>query len=229
MLYVDSADRRRVEPLLATGLFDGITTNPALLVQAGLGSDDLPDVLVWARDAGARIVFMQTTGATVVEHVERGLALRGLGDDVVVKVPATRLGLEATHRLTSRGIPVLLTAAYDASQALLADAAGASYIAPYVGRMSDQGRDGVAQTIEMRRILADGRCRVLAASLRSRTIVASLAAAGIQDFAIPVALCDEMVDDELTDAAATEFEALASQRTEQSGVDGSAARQPPRR
>lgn len=211
-LYVDSVDRRPVESLLSTGLFDGVTTNPALLTQVGLDANDLPAICSWARAAGARIVFMQATGSNLEELISCGTGLGQLGDGVVVKVPATRVGLEATKRLTSRGFQVLVTAVYDASQALLADASGASHIAPYVGRMSDHGRDGIAHAINMRRILADGRCRVLAASLRSRAMVTTLAAAGVQDFALPVPLCDELLADELTDTAAGEFESLAALR-----------------
>lgn len=208
-LYIDSAERNVVEPLLATRLFGGITTNPILLDRAGLSASDLPALYRWATAAGARTMFMQVSGTTVDELTARGRALRQLGAEVVVKVPSSRVGLQATAELTSEGIPVLVTAVYDASQALLASAAGAGFIAPYVGRMDDAGRSGFDATTTMRRILADGQCRVLAASLRSRDIVSSLAAAGVQDFAVPAMLCNDMLDDELTSKATSEFEVLA--------------------
>ncbi|MBN8883272.1 MAG: hypothetical protein J0H73_13275, partial [Salana multivorans] len=134
--------------------------------------------------------------------------LRDLGADVVVKLPATTPGLTAARRLTGRGVPVLVTAVYHASQAVLADAAGASGIAPYVGRMDDLGLDGVAQTRMLHEALAaSGRgCRVLAASVRTLDQVAELSAAGVGDLTLSVALCDALLDQEHSVAAAARFE-----------------------
>ncbi|MEU8270967.1 transaldolase family protein [Sphaerisporangium sp. NPDC049002] len=233
-LYVDSAERSAVEPLLATGLFAGVTTNPALLARAGLTQADLPAVFAWATGAGAGHVFMQTLGTTGGEIVTAGRRIRGLGPEAVVKIPATREGLSAARVLSDEDVPVLVTAVHHATQALLADAAGARFIAPYVGRMTDQGRDGVAETIQMHRILSEGRTReltgpgtrevpgpgtltgpgtrVLAASLRSREDVAALAAAGVPDFALSAPLCEALLADEPTVAAAGQFEAIAAGR-----------------
>ncbi len=217
-LYVDSAERSAVEPLLATGLFAGVTTNPALLARAGLTQADLPAVFAWATGAGARQVFMQTLGTTTGEIVTAGRRIRGLGPEAVVKIPATREGLTAARVLADEDVPVLVTAVHHATQALLADAAGARFIAPYVGRMTDQGHDGVAETILMHRILSEPRTqeptgpgtRVLAASLRSREDVAALAAAGVPDFALSAPLCEALLADEPTVAAADQFEAIAA-------------------
>ncbi len=142
MLYIDSADRDQVERLLATGLFAGVTTNPTILRRAGLTVDDVPTVLRWARAAGAGTVFLQAVGPDETALKTHGRQLADLGPDVVVKLPATRDGLAVSRRLTREGVPVLATAVYHASQALVADAAGAGWIAPYVGRMSDLGLDG---------------------------------------------------------------------------------------
>ncbi|MFI0424719.1 transaldolase family protein [Spongiactinospora sp. 9N601] len=209
-LYVDSADRSAVEPLLATGLFAGITTNPALLGRAGLSDADLPAVYQWATAAGAAKVFMQTLGTTQEEILASANRLRDLGPRAVVKIPATRAGFAAARLLTARQVPVLITAVYHAAQALFADAAGARYIAPYVGRMTDQGRNGVEQAIAMQRLLAGKGTRVLVASLRGPDDVAALAAAGVPDFALGAPLCEALLADELTLAAAAEFEATAA-------------------
>ncbi|MEV7970759.1 transaldolase family protein [Sphaerisporangium sp. NPDC088356] len=235
-LYVDSAERSVVEPLLATGLFAGVTTNPALLARAGLTQADLPAVFAWATAAGARHVFMQTLGTTAGEILAAGRWIRDLGPEAIVKIPATREGLAAARVLAEEDVPVLVTAVHHATQALLADAAGARFIAPYVGRMTDQGRDGVAETIQMHRILSGSATRVpsgpgsrevsvpgarllpgegtrvLAASLRSREDVAALAAAGVPDFALSAPLCEALLADEPTIAAADQFEAIAARQ-----------------
>ncbi len=233
MLYIDSADRPAVERLLATGLFAGVTTNPTILNRAGLDVDDSPDVYAWLAGAGAGTVFFQAVGTDPDALAEHGRELRGLGANVVVKLPATAPGLTAARRLTREGTPVLVTAVYHASQALSACAAGAEWIAPYVGRMSDLGRDGVAEAVAMHAITraagghavggtpalgtaaaeADapdaGGCRVIAASLRDVDQVARLAAGGVPDFTLSVALCDALLADPLTVQAAADFEAVA--------------------
>ncbi len=208
-LYVDSADREAAGPLLSTGLFAGVTTNPTLLARAGLTQADLPDVRAWAVGEGARTLFAQTRGTTVEAIVSNGRELAALGDDVVVKVPATRAGLTAARLLGDAGTPVLITAVHHPAQGLAARAAGARFIAPYVGRMTDQGRDGVAAAIAVHQVLAGSGVRVLVASLRSLDDVATLAAAGVPDFALNPALAGALLADELTDAAAADFEAVA--------------------
>ena len=208
MLYIDSADRDQVERLLATGLFAGVTTNPTILYRSGLTVDDVPAVHRWARAAGAGTVFLQAVGPDEAALETHSRELVDLGPDVVVKLPATRDGLAVSRRLTREGVPVLVTAVYHASQALLADAAGAGWVAPYVGRMGDLGLDGVEQTVDLHATLrASGQgCRVLAASLRDTTQVAALAARGIEDFTLSTALCSALLENPDTVAAAAQFE-----------------------
>ncbi|WP_264029019.1 transaldolase family protein [Cellulosimicrobium sp. SH8] len=208
MLYIDSADRDQVERLLATGLFAGVTTNPTILYRSGLTVDDVPAVYRWARAAGAGTVFLQAVGPDEAALETHSRELVDLGPDVVVKLPATRDGLAVSRRLTREGVPVLVTAVYHASQALLADAAAAGWVAPYVGRMGDLGLDGVEQTVDLHAtLLASGRgCRVLAASLRDTTQVAALAARGIEDFTLSTALCSALLENPDTVAAAAQFE-----------------------
>ncbi len=145
---------------------------------------------------GAGTVFLQAVGPDETALKTHGRQLADLGPDVVVKLPATRDGLAVSRRLTREGVPVLATAVYHASQALVADAAGAGWIAPYVGRMSDLGLDGVGQTADLHAALrASGQgCRVLAASLRDTAQVAALAARGIEDLTLSTALCAALLE-----------------------------------
>jgi TalC/MipB family fructose-6-phosphate aldolase len=210
-LYIDSAERSVVEPLLSTGLFRGIATNPTLLSRAGLRQDDLPEFHRWAVDRGAETVFMQTLGTTPETIVRSGRALRDLGEGIVVKVPATRAGLTAARTLADDQVPVLLTAVYHPAQALVAIAVGAAFIAPYVGRMDDHGRDGVRSALTIQQVVGGTGTRVLVASLRNLDDVAALAAGGVSDFALNPDLAAALLADEFTDAAAAEFEAAATQ------------------
>ena len=148
-LYLDTADRAAAEPLLETGLFAGLTTNPTILRRAGLGVDAIPEIYRWATGAGAREVFFQAWGADLVG---KGRELRDLGKEVVVKFVVSREGSAACARLAHE-TPTLLTAVYAPGQAMIAAAAGATYIAPYLGRMTDAGRDAMGDVIAMQEVL----------------------------------------------------------------------------
>lgn len=208
MLYIDSADTEAITRFLATGAFAGVTTNPTVLLRAGRRSRDLAEMITVARDHGAHRIFLQAVGADAPSLLEHGRTLRALGEDVVVKLPATSPGLTASARLAEDGVPVLLTAVYDAAQALLADAVGASWIAPYVGRIDDLGGDGVQETIAVHDALRTrgSSCRVLAASIRTLPQLGALAAAGVPDFTLSAPLCTELLDPEASVAAAEQFE-----------------------
>lgn len=208
-LYLDTADRSVAEPLLATGLFAGVTTNPTILQRAGLGSADIPAVHEWALAGDAREIFFQAWGEDTATLVERGLRLRDLGERVVVKVVASKAGSAACAQLAARGVPTLLTAVYSPGQAMVAAAAGATYIAPYLGRLNDAGRDGPAEVLAMHEVLAGTGTRVLLASIRDVPSMVGLARAGIDCFTMAPPVAEQFFADELTAAAVRTFEDAA--------------------
>jgi transaldolase len=213
-LYLDTADRDAAEPLLATGLFAGVTTNPSILQRAGKSVDDIPDIHRWATDAGAGEVFFQSWGTDVPTLVERAERLLDLGPTVVLKFVANRAGASACQVFAARGQKTLLTAVYDPGQAMIAAAAGATYIAPYLGRLNDDGRDGIEEVITMQRVLSatGSTTKVLLASIRSVTDMVALAQHGIDCFTMAPAVADTFFSDPTTAAAAAAFEDAAAQR-----------------
>lgn len=208
-LYLDTADRVAAEDLLATGLFAGVTTNPTILQRSGLGVAAIPDIYRWATAAGAQEVFFQSWGLGTDELVERGVRLRELGDEVVVKLVASRAGSAACAALARRGIPTLLTAVYTPGQAIVGAAAGATYIAPYLAKLNDGGRDGVFEVTAMHEVLrATGAgTEVLLASIRDVPSMVALARVGVRHFTIGPSVVEEFFTDELTAGAVTTFEA----------------------
>ncbi|MGH3639892.1 MAG: transaldolase family protein [Mycobacterium sp.] len=211
-LYVDSAARDDVEPLLDVGIFRGITTNPTILDRAGLSGRDIPEVYRWAVAAGAQEVFVQTWGDSADELEKRGRELAELGDKVVIKVAATRSGTRAASRLAAEGIPVLITVVYSAMQAVSAACAGATYLAPYVGRMADAGRDARIETVAMVELLraSESATRVLAASVRSTADLVYLTRHGVDAFALPPAVANALFDERLTEESAATFDAISA-------------------
>jgi transaldolase len=212
-LYIDTADREAAEPLLATGLFHGLTTNPTLLHRQSLRSGNLPELYGWATAAGAREVFFQAWGDDADDILRSAKALQDIGPDVVVKVPASLPGVSAAMRLVAQGHPVLLTAVYNAAQGLVAAAAGARYVAPYLGRMDDTGKDGTAEVLAMHRAITavGSETKVLVASIRDLDIVVALAQQGVSCFALAPGVAQHLFDEPLTAEAVEVFETAARQ------------------
>lgn len=207
-LYLDPAERSVAEPLLRSGCFTGLTTNPTLLHAAGIRRHDLGGMIDWARAAGAKAVFVQSWGTTQQELVSHGQKLCALGGEVVIKVPATAVGITAAAALEDLGTPVLVTAVCNAAQCLPAMAVGASYVAPYLGRMNDAGRNGIQEIARMQRsITAVGSgTRILVASLREPSDALTLAELGVRDFTFAPAAWSAFFTDPLTDEAVNVFE-----------------------
>lgn len=216
-LFIDSASRPDVERLLATGLAAGVTTNPAILDKAGLGSRDIPSLVGWATEAGAERVFVQSWGSSAIEIATRGASFRELSPRVVVKVTASREGIEAARLLSSPEAgygsgEVLVTAVYSAAQVLPIMASGATYFAPFVGRMEAAGRDPFAEIGRMQAALAatGSPLRTLAGSLRTPEQILTLAQLGVTAFTFGPPVWEQFWGDELTAASVAQFEELAS-------------------
>lgn len=209
--YIDSADRAEVTALLETGLFSGVTTNPAILDKAGLSSSHIPDVIRWATAAGAERVFAQAWGETAGEMVEIGRQFRQISRQVVVKVPYSTHGIVAAHELARDG-EVLVTAVHDSAQVLPIALAGASFLAPFVGRMDSAGRDGMVEALAIQAALSalDVPTQLLAGSLREPQQILTLAKAGVWHFTMAPAVWRQFFDDDITKAAVANFQQLAT-------------------
>lgn len=211
--YLDSADRTVAEPLLASGLFAGLTTNPTLLQAAGVRNEGIGAMVDWASAAGAGTVFVQAWGQDADALEQRGRRIRALGENIVVKIPATADGLTAVARLEADGIPVLVTAVYAAIQVLPAIAAGAHFIAPYLGRMNDAGRNGSGEIASMQRAIdaSGSSLKVLVASLRSPQEAQKLAELGVTEFTLAGKAWQAFFADPLTAAAVEVFDQASAE------------------
>lgn len=216
-LLLDTADSQAWRTWLPTGLFRGVTTNPTLLRRAGQPCTlaGLQALATLAFSLGAQELHLQTWGADVEAATACGLALAAIDPArVLVKVPLTLAGAETARRLIEAGLSVTFTACYEVHQVLIAAALGARYVAPYLGRICDSGRDGHAELIAMQRCL-DGlgsSTRLLVASLRCPEDLARLSAAGMGTFTLGPDLAAALFTSQATEEAAAQFErdALAS-------------------
>ena len=216
-LLLDSADPSAWAEWLPTGLFRGVTTNPTLLRRAAqpCSLEQLAELTARALELGVQELHLQAWGSDLLGC---GRALAQLAPERIwVKLPITRAGASAARSLIAEGCRVTFTACYEPAQVLLAAALGADYIAPYLGRISDLGRDGHTELIRMQRIVASLSApeapqpqrqplRLLVASLRAPDDLARLAAEGLDTFTISPEIAAALFAVEPTLAAAAQFE-----------------------
>lgn len=203
-LYIDSADIAQIETCLPHPVVHGVTTNPTLLRRAGVARADVAGLLARCIERGARQVQAQVYSAEADGMLEDALELLRHFDEgqLVVKIPATRQGLQAGAHLIAQGVPVTWTAVYALEQAHFAAQLGAAYAAPYLGRLNDSGVDGLARIAQMQALVAQApapaaprtRTRLLVASVRSRDAYLSLLQLGVGAITIPPQLFAELMD-----------------------------------
>lgn len=218
-LFLDTAVESEWEELLPTGLFHGITTNPTLLEKA-----DQPctvenlhrlasKAFTGAKGVPAVNEFMcQAWGANADDLYKIGIRLAEPDKErIVVKVPVTLTGVQAARRLIHHGVRVCLTACYHRQQAVISAAVGAEYLAPYLGRMNDAGKDGIQECLEMNYIVEgmETGTRILVASLRDSETLAELASSGMDTFTFSADVARELFHEPLTREAAKDFEEAA--------------------
>jgi transaldolase len=209
-LYLDSADLTELQACLPHPVVHGVTTNPTLLQRAGIGRTEVPGLLKRCIELGARQVQAQVYSGEVDAMLEDAQALLPQFDSgqLVIKIPATRQGLDAGARLIAQGVSVTFTAVYAPEQAHFAAQLGAAYAAPYLGRLDDSGINGLALIGQMQSLVArrtSSGTRLLVASIRSREAYLSLLGLGVGAITIPPRLFAELLDHPATLAAERGF------------------------
>ena len=209
-LYVDSAEEKDWRHYLPTGIFYGVTTNPKLLNQTGIGFtiDRLAKLAQTAFELGANEIHLQAWGCEMEQMLKIARELARIDQRVMVKVPITPAGILCARKLIAEGSNVTLTAVHLAQQVLIAIALGARYAAPYLGRMTDGGLNGIEEVTSMGRIVAamDSPLRLLVASIRQTADLKTLAERGLNTFTLLPKIIDELLENELTRQAFISFE-----------------------
>ena len=211
--FLDTASIDEWNELIPLGIFHGITTNPTILERCGV-SCTVESVHELAATALGMVdeFLCQAWGSTGEEMYNIGMELSAPDRErIVIKCPVTAEGTKAASRLISKGVRVCLTACYNSNQALVAGSCGADYLAPYLGRMTDAGRDGLMECQKMQDAV-DGMgstTRIMVASIRNADDMATLAAGGCDTFTFSPDCARSLFSDELTNTAAADFEEAA--------------------
>ena len=195
--FVDTGDFKEIEELSATGLLDGVTTNPSLVAKSGR---DFKELIAEICKVVAGPVSAEVAATDYDGMVKEGERLAKIADNVVVKVPMTFDGLKACKHFTDAGIKTNVTLCFSPNQALLAAKVGATYVSPFIGRLDDINLEGM-ELIEQIRTIYDNYAfstEILAASIRSPNHVTQAALAGADVATIPPAVIRKLVDHPLT-------------------------------
>ncbi|MGE3873747.1 MAG: fructose-6-phosphate aldolase [Parvibaculaceae bacterium] len=202
--FVDTAEIKEIKELAATGLLDGVTTNPSLVAKSGR---DFKEVIAEICKAVEGPVSAEVTSLEADGMIEEGKKLAKIAKNVAVKVPLTLDGLKACRTLSQAGTMVNVTLCFSANQALLAAKSGATFISPFIGRLDDINIDGMELIREIRHIYDnyDFTTEILAASIRSANHVKDAALAGADVATIPPAVLKGLVKHPLTDKGIESF------------------------
>ena len=203
-LFLDTTDIGLLKELTATGLVDGVTTNPTLIAKSGR---PMLEVIAEICELVEGPVSAEVAATEVEGMLAEGAKLAAIAPNVVVKLPLTRNGLIATSEFAVQGIQTNVTLCFTAAQALLAAKAGASYISPFIGRLDDYGAEGMGLIQEIRAIYDnyDFDTEILAASIRTPAHVTAAALAGADCATIPPTTFADLFKHPLTDKGLEQF------------------------
>ena len=203
--FVDTADVKEISDLAATGFVDGVTTNPSLVAKTGRRFLDV------IRDICAIVDGPVSAEVAATDHktmLAEGRKLAQLAGNIAVKVPLTPDGLKTCRALANDGTMVNATLCFSASQAILAAKAGATFVSPFIGRLDDISRDGMALIADICRIYGNYdsiETEVLVASVRSPNHVAEAAKIGAHVATLPPNVLRQLFNHPLTDKGLQAF------------------------
>ncbi len=202
--FVDTADTKEIRELNDLGMLDGVTTNPSIIAKSGR------DIIEVTREICSIVsgpVSAEVTALDFDGMMHEAGILGKIASNICIKVPLTPAGLKACKALTSNGIMVNVTLCFSANQALLAAKSGATFISPFIGRLDDQGLEGMELISEIRTIYDNFgfETQILAASIRTVNHVKQAAMLGSDVATIPPAIIHALYKHPMTDKGIESF------------------------
>ncbi len=219
-IFIDSASPSEIKRFAELGIVGGITTNPTLLVKQISGEISSPaeaflkqkKVLKEICDATFNDkdipILAEPVSTNSTDIAKEALELYSISNEqIVAKIPLTVEGLKAARLLKNKKIRVAFTLIFSTQQALVASAAGADYICPFVGRLDDSGQNGISVISEMEKIYRASSIptKIIAASIRNTEHVSGCALSGVYAATCPPKVIDEMLNHPLTAKGVEKF------------------------
>jgi len=202
--FLDTGNVDEIKRIVKLGLVDGVTTNPSLIAKEGRDFKQVIQEIagIVSGPVSAEVISLDVEGMLKEAH-----DIATWAPNVVIKLPLTEAGLEATHRLAQEGIKTNVTLVFSVAQGLMAAKAGAAFISPFVGRLDDIGVEGLKLVRELRQVLDlyGMKTEIIAASIRNIAHVEQAALAGAHIATIPGSLLPALWKHPLTDIGIDRF------------------------
>ncbi|MEE2655373.1 MAG: fructose-6-phosphate aldolase [Pseudomonadota bacterium] len=203
--FIDTADTDEIRDLTATGLIDGVTTNPSLVAKSGR---NFLDVVQEISSIVEGPVSAEVTATDQETMLKEGQFLASLATNIAVKVPLTPNGLKTCKELSDAGTMVNVTLCFSPGQAILAAKAGATFISPFVGRLDDISADGmrlIADICMIYQQYEEFKTEVLVASIRHPIHLVEAAKLGAGVATLPPSVLRQLYKHPLTDSGLAAF------------------------
>ena len=203
--FIDTANIAEIKEIEAWGVLDGVTTNPSLIAkEKDVVFEDVIEEIAYLVDGP---ISAEVTAADSEGMIAEGKKLAAIHKNIVIKVPMNEEGLKAIRALKKEGIRTNCTLIFSVNQGLLAMAAGASFISPFIGRLDDIGHDGMELVWDLAEVMDyyGYDCEMIAASIRHPQHVKEAAEAGAHIATVPYKVFKQMLKHPLTDKGIDQF------------------------
>ncbi|ACB86424.1 fructose-6-phosphate aldolase [Natranaerobius thermophilus] len=203
-IFLDTANLNDIKAGVSLGVVDGVTTNPSLVAKEGVSLENRINQIAEICNGPISAEVIADKRDEMVAEAEE---LTKISPNIVVKIPLTQDGLQATKVLSEKNINTNLTLVFSLNQAILAAKAGATYVSPFVGRVDDIGGNGMQLVEEIVTTFNQYaiNTEVIAASIRHPRHVTEAARIGCDIVTIPKAVLEKMVNHPLTDKGIEKF------------------------
>ena len=208
-IFIDTADLQEIKEIASWGILDGVTTNPTLLAKSGRSFQEVIDTIFDLVDGPISLEVLSEKSDEMIKEAKGIVAKipQKYQKNIAIKIPMTPEGLKAVKTLCKDGIKTNVTVIFSANQALLAAKAGATFVSPFIGRLDDNGQEGMKIIEEIMEIFCnyDIETEVIVASIRHPIHVIDAARLGADIATIPPDVIRKMIKHPLTDAGIRSF------------------------
>lgn len=206
-LYLDSVKLEEIEAANDLGIIAGVTTTPTFMHREGI--EDV-DAAIVKLSKEVPVLQIEALGRTSEEIIAEAYRQEELGLDretTVYKIPMSLEGVKACRKLTNEGFLVNIHLVYTLQQAYLAMEAGATYVCPLVGRLQDQGGDGIGLVKAMVDITKEYNydTKIMFSSVRTSQHVKEALKAGAHTITVPWKIMQAMAKHHLTEIHTEQF------------------------
>jgi len=204
-IFLDTAEIEAIRRWVATGVVDGVTTNPTLLAKAG--AKDVKSVIKEISSLVREPVSVEVISTDSEGMIKEARQYASWGFNIAVKIPMTEEGMKAVNVLSKEGIKTNVTLVFSTNQGIVAAKAGATYVSPFIGRLDDISHDGLSIVRDLAEIFSiyGFSTKIIAASIRHPLHVVESAKAGAHIATIPPKVLEAMFKHPLTDIGIERF------------------------